>query len=783
MEDSKGNVSNLSVKRIPLKESMFDNEITRLLKTGSTSRETSQAGRRRETRKAGRSRKNHALELKKLEIAAETSDFVDSELLTSAQKVVWQSQLRKSCTSSEDIGLYFVHFERVMKRVQIPNTLWMACLVNQFPTEIAQMIMREPEELSENYEYVKSLLLKRYKLSAEKFRQLFFHMRVLVGFNQIPMDEESSRKAAFTTPDGHYESTRLFFWIIERTSCISTRHVFRFRRFAMERCLMFCDDIFFGWTDFDDMIEKLRQVLEKLLNAGLTLKLSKCEFGMSEIEYLGFVIDKGGIRLGPRKLAAIAEYPVPKSKDELRRFLGFTSFFRRFIAHYASVAEPLTRLLKKNSLFIWTVDKYEAFEEFRSRLISRPPLKLFDPKDETELHTDASSVGLAVRTRKEKQLAESFDLIDGILSIHRESGDECIHHELAICKYAKTGFVMPKSMRKYLAVLFHDFGGHFGMEKVVQMIRKKFWFPRMTSCIKQHIRQCVVCAYSKVSGGKGQGKLNSISPGSRPFEVIHMDFLGPFVTSTSRNKELLVFIDNMTKYVRLRPCPSCSTKNVLKYLDEFTNDFGCARRIATDRGSCFSSSLFEDYCKQFGIKHTLNSKSHKDSDKILPEVQRCINWSPSKSTGKPPFELLYGYTPVKLGHFPQDLLTTSNEYVKPTELQRDAQKNIRNSKTQAKYRCPLTIIKVLSSDTYQVTDLRTVGQGRKRQPSYTTTAHASELKLFHLITEDEDLSDGDSEDLITSYCNDGSDENSCIENTQPARVRRMPHRLKDYKLY
>ncbi|KAF8795372.1 Pro-Pol polyprotein like [Argiope bruennichi] len=102
----------------------------------------------------------------------------------------------------------------------------------------------------------------------------------------------------------------------------------------------------------------------------------------------------------------------------------------------------------------------------------------------------------------------------------------------------------------------------------------------------------------------------------------------------------------MTKFVRLRPCPSCSTKNVLKYLDEFTNDFGCPRRIVTDRGSCFSSSLFEDYCKQFGIKHTLNTsqrpqangqverinrilipmisssvqtESHKDWDKILPE--------------------------------------------------------------------------------------------------------------------------------------------------------------------
>ncbi|KAF8791704.1 Retrovirus-related Pol polyprotein like [Argiope bruennichi] len=544
---------------------------------------------------------------------------------------------------------------------------------------------------------------------------------VLLGFNQIPMDEEFSRKAAFTTPDG---ANKFIFWIVEWTSCISTSHAFGFRRFAIERCLMFCSDIFFGSTDFDDMIAKLGQVLEKLLNIGVTLKLSKCEFGMSEIEYLGFVIDKDGIRPGPRLVAAIAEYPVPKSKEELHRFLGLTSFFRRFITRFASVAEPLTRLLKKKSLFIWTVDQKEAFEELLSKLISRPPLKLFDPKDETELHTDASSVGLAgmllqrnkynnafqlvycisrrttqeeekyhssrleliaavwsmtrlrpllldalsrspieeitcapldeievtspveltsqpkvfyisseedrvaliqaqdkdlqkiipslkkpqkVRTRKEKQLAERFDLIDGILSIHHESGDECIHHESGDLQNMRKLFVMPKSMRKYLAVRFHDFAGHFGMEK-------------------------------------------------------------------------------------------------------------------------------------FGIKHTLNSSQRPQANGQVERINRILIPMISSSIQTE-------------SHKDWDLLPTSNEYVKPTELQRDAQENIRvaqekmkknydkhrcraqnynigdivavrrlpeqillpNSKTQAKYRCPLTIIKVLPSDTYQVTVLRTVGQGRKRQ--------------------------------------------------------------------
>nr|XP_042900885.1 uncharacterized protein LOC122269867 [Parasteatoda tepidariorum] len=133
-------------------------------------------------------------------------------------------------------------------------------------------------------------------------------------------------------------------------------------------------------------------------------------------------------------------------------------------------------------------------------------------------------------------------------------------------------------------------------------------------------------------------------------------------------------------------------------------------------------------------------ESHKDWDKILPEVQRCIDWSPSKSTGKPTFGLLYGYTPVKPGYFLQDLLPISNDYVNPTKLQRDAQESIisaqekmkriydkhrcdafkynigdvvvvaqtalSDTKTQVKYKGPLTVIKTLPSDTYQLTDLQ-----------------------------------------------------------------------------
>lgn len=421
-------------------------------------------------------------------------------------------------------------------------------------------------------------------------------------------------------------------------------------------------------------------------------------------------------------------------------------------------------------------------------------------------------------------------------------------------------------MRKYLAIRFHDFSGHFGVDKVKYLIMQQFWFPRMTEYIKQHIQQCVTCAFTKVPAGKAQGKLNPIPPGKRPFELVHMDFQGPFNASSNRNTELLVIIDNLTKFVRLRACTSCSTKCVLKYFEEFINDFGSPNRVVTDRGSCFTSAAFKEFCVEHGVKHTLNcsqrpaangqverinrvlipmisasvkTESGRDWDKMLPEVQRCINWSPSKSTGKAPFELLFGYKPRKLDNFPNDLLPTSEEYASPEVLQEEARNNIMkaqevmksaydkhhcvahkysvgdvvvvkrlpettpgtHTKTQVRYRGPLVVMKVLPSDVYQVTDFRTKGQGRLRR-NYTTTAHASQMKLFHIVNEDEnfiaDFDNDEEEEIIsdvpTTVPQDDNDEEEDINDEEEdipkeptsapiqKRVRKLPAHFKDFVL-
>ncbi|CAI6353156.1 unnamed protein product [Macrosiphum euphorbiae] len=159
--------------------------------------------------------------------------------------------------------------------------------------------------------------------------------------------------------------------------------------------MWYLDDILIPSTSFKDMLSRLRQVLDALKEAKLTLKLSKCYFGYPEVAYLGFMLSVGGVRPGEQKIVAVKEFPKPNNKHEVRRFLGLCGFFRRFIPHYAMLAQPMSDLLKDSVSCVWTTSQEAAFNELKNKLILLPVLQLFNPSAETELRCDASSMGLS----------------------------------------------------------------------------------------------------------------------------------------------------------------------------------------------------------------------------------------------------------------------------------------------------------------------------------------------------------------------------------------------------
>jgi len=106
------------------------------------------------------------------------------------------------------------------------------------------------------------------------------------------------------------------------------------------------------------------------------------------------MLSADGVRPGDQKALAIQQYPPPKNKHDVRRYLGLCGFFRRFIPRYAEIARPISDLLRDNVPFEWTQSQKEAFNNLRDKLVSRPVLQMFNPNADTELHCDASSIGL-----------------------------------------------------------------------------------------------------------------------------------------------------------------------------------------------------------------------------------------------------------------------------------------------------------------------------------------------------------------------------------------------------
>ena len=175
-------------------------------------------------------------------------------------------------------------------------------------------------------------------------------------------------------------------------------------------CLIYLDDIIIFSSNFEEHLEKLQAVFQRLSNNHLKLKGSKSEFFKSQVSYLGHIVSEEGIRTDPSKIEVVKTWPVPKSVKDVRQCFGFTGYYKRFIEGYSSIARPLNDLLIGNSpkdkpkkgrkprytgsAFIWETAQQEAFDTLINKLINPPVLEYADCRQPFKLHTDASSSGL-----------------------------------------------------------------------------------------------------------------------------------------------------------------------------------------------------------------------------------------------------------------------------------------------------------------------------------------------------------------------------------------------------
>lgn len=212
---------------------------------------------------------------------------------------------------------------------------------------------------------------------------------------QIPLDPSSRDKTAFSVPGRPlYQFTVMPFGLTNAPSTMTKLMDRTIPACLKHEVFVYLDDLLIVSDTFERHMEVLKTIAICLENAGLTINVQKSKFCMREVGYLGHIIGNGTIAMDPDKISAIMEYPPPRSVKQLRRFLGMTGWYQKFIKNYASLATPLTDALKGKQKFLWSEVANEAFNELKQAMITAPVLHTPDFSRSFYIHCDASHTGV-----------------------------------------------------------------------------------------------------------------------------------------------------------------------------------------------------------------------------------------------------------------------------------------------------------------------------------------------------------------------------------------------------
>lgn len=212
------------------------------------------------------------------------------------------------------------------------------------------------------------------------------------GFHQIPIAEACKKYTAFSTDTGHYEFNRLPFGLNVSPNSFQRMMTIALSGLSPECAFLYIDDVIVTGCSIKHHLANLKKVFQRMRDFNLKLNPSKCNFFKSEVTFLGHHISANGIQQDPSKCSIIFNYPVPKNADETRRFVALCNYYRRFIPNFASIANPLNKLLRKNTKFIWSIDCQNSFDVLKRQLTSPRILQFPDYRKTFILTTDASKL-------------------------------------------------------------------------------------------------------------------------------------------------------------------------------------------------------------------------------------------------------------------------------------------------------------------------------------------------------------------------------------------------------
>lgn len=219
----------------------------------------------------------------------------------------------------------------------------------------------------------------------------FTKLDIIAAFNRIRVAEGHEWKTAFITRFGLYENLVTPFGLCNAPATFQNYINHILHDILDWYCTAYLDDVLVYSKTKKEHQEHVNEVIRRLGEAGLQIDINKSEFYTKKTKYLGLIVSTSGLEMDPEKVKAIQEWATPTTLKELQQFLGFANFYRRFIAAYSGIIEPMTRLLRKETEWHWGDAQAKSFEALKAAFTTAPALAFFDYHKKTIVETDASN--------------------------------------------------------------------------------------------------------------------------------------------------------------------------------------------------------------------------------------------------------------------------------------------------------------------------------------------------------------------------------------------------------
>jgi hypothetical protein len=223
---------------------------------------------------------------------------------------------------------------------------------------------------------------------------VFLKIDLRSGYHKLKIRATNIPKTAFITRYGLYKYTVMSFRLTNAPAYFMYLMNNVFMEYLDKFLVVFIDDILIFSKNEDDHDEHLCVVLQKLRENQLYAKLSKCEFWLKEVSFLGHIISEGGISMDPSKVKDVLSWKTPQNVLDIKSFLGLAGYYRRFIKGFSKISKPMMELLAKGNTFEWMPRRETGFQELKKRLTTTPVLTMPDMEKLFSIYCDASGQGL-----------------------------------------------------------------------------------------------------------------------------------------------------------------------------------------------------------------------------------------------------------------------------------------------------------------------------------------------------------------------------------------------------